>query len=76
MGGVDKVANALSYSQTIEDFGRELRLQSADVKHFRSVLVAVENGDDGAGDINPDAEEVCELPERPAYSDGGALAEA
>ena len=47
LGGVDKVAIALSYSQTIEDFGRELGLQSADVEHFRGVLVAVENGDDG-----------------------------
>ena len=47
MGGVDKVANALSYSQTIEDFGRELRLQRADVEHLRSVFMAVENGDIG-----------------------------
>ena len=47
LGGVDKVAIALSYSQTIEDFGRELRLQSADVEHLRSLLIAVENGDDG-----------------------------
>ena len=47
LGGVDKVAIALSYSQTIEDFGRELRLQSADVEHLRSLLIAVENGDNG-----------------------------
>ena len=45
LGGVDKVAIALSYSQTIEDFGRELGLQSADVRHLRDVLIAVENGD-------------------------------
>ena len=47
LGGVDKVAIALSYSQTIEDFGRELRLQRADVEHLRSVFMAVENGDIG-----------------------------
>merc|ERR1712156_815250 len=47
LGGVDKVAIALSESQTIEDFGRELRLQRADVEHLRSVLMAVENGDIG-----------------------------
>ena len=47
MGGVDKVASALSESQTIEDFARELRLQKADVDHLRGVLVAVEDGDDG-----------------------------
>merc|ERR1711970_1450496 len=45
LGGVDKVAIALSESQTIEDFGRELRLQRADVEHLRSVFMAVENGD-------------------------------
>ena len=47
LGGVDKVAIALSYSQTIDDFGRELGLKKADVEHFRGVLVAVEIGDDG-----------------------------
>merc|ERR1712212_1307225 len=47
LGGVDKVAIALSESQTIEDFGRELRLQRADVEHLRSVFMAVENGDIG-----------------------------
>ena len=41
------MAIALSESQTIEDFGRELRLQSADVRHLRDVLIAVENGDIG-----------------------------
>ena len=47
MGGVDKVASALSESQTIEDFARELQLQKADVDHLRDVLVAVEDDDDG-----------------------------
>ena len=47
LGGVDKVAIALSESQTIEDFERELQLQRADVEHLRSLLIAVENGDDG-----------------------------
>ena len=47
LGGVGNVADALAYSRTIEDFEIELRLQSADVEHFRGVLVAVENGDDG-----------------------------
>ena len=45
LGGVDKVAIALSESPTIEDFERELGLQSADVRHLRDVLIAVENGD-------------------------------
>ena len=47
LGGVDNVAIALSESQTIEDFERELQLQRADVQHLRSLLIAVENGDDG-----------------------------
>ena len=47
LGGVDNVAIALSESQTIEDFARELQLQKADVDHLRGVLVAVEDGDDG-----------------------------
>merc|ERR1719278_1882098 len=47
LGGVDKVAIALSESQTIEDFGRNMKLQRADVEHLRRVFMAVENGDIG-----------------------------
>eukprot|EP00096_Caligus_rogercresseyi_P008822 TRINITY_DN2858_c0_g1_i1.p1 TRINITY_DN2858_c0_g1~~TRINITY_DN2858_c0_g1_i1.p1 ORF type:complete len:198 (-),score=16.53 TRINITY_DN2858_c0_g1_i1:369-962(-) len=45
LGGVDKVAIALSESQTIDDFGDKLNLARSDVDHLRSVFLAVENGD-------------------------------
>ncbi|XP_066587924.1 IDLSRF-like peptide [Prorops nasuta] len=47
LGGVDKVAIALSESQTIEDFGAALHLVRTDLEHLRSVFMAVENGDLG-----------------------------
>ncbi|XP_068153056.1 IDLSRF-like peptide [Drosophila tropicalis] len=47
LGGVEKVAIALSESQTIEDFGAALRLMRSDLEHLRSVFMAVENGDLG-----------------------------
>ncbi|XP_042877393.1 IDLSRF-like peptide [Penaeus japonicus] len=47
LGGVQKVAVALSESQTIDDFGRSLNLMKSDVEHLRSVFMAVENGDIG-----------------------------
>lgn len=47
LGGVDKVAIALSESQTIEDFGAALHLLRSDLEHLRSVFMAVENGDLG-----------------------------
>lgn len=47
LGGVDKVAIALSESQTIEDFGAVLHLMRSDLEHLRSVFMAVENGDLG-----------------------------
>ncbi|KAF5270924.1 hypothetical protein FQR65_LT05391 [Abscondita terminalis] len=47
LGGVDKVAIALSESQTIEDFGAALHLMRSDLEHLRSVFMAVENGDLG-----------------------------
>lgn len=45
LGGVGKVAIALSESQTIEDFGAALHLMRSDVDHLRDVFLAVENGD-------------------------------
>merc|ERR1719244_1440620 len=45
LGGVGKVAIALSESQTIEDFGAALHLMRSDVDHLRDVFMAVENGD-------------------------------
>ncbi|OXU29497.1 hypothetical protein TSAR_010100 [Trichomalopsis sarcophagae] len=47
LGGVNKVAIALSESQTIEDFGAALHLMRSDLEHLRSVFMAVENGDLG-----------------------------
>ncbi|XP_076060742.1 prohormone-4 isoform X2 [Oratosquilla oratoria] len=47
LGGVQEVAVALSESQTIDDFGRSLKLMREDVDHLRSVFMAVENGDIG-----------------------------
>ncbi|XP_058802516.1 prohormone-4 [Phymastichus coffea] len=47
LGGVNKVAIALSESQTIEDFGAALHLMRSDLEHLRSVFMAVENGDIG-----------------------------
>lgn len=47
LGGVDNVAIALSESETIDSFGAQLRLDYSDIEHFRSVLMAVENGDLG-----------------------------
>jgi len=47
LGGVDNVAIALSESQTIDEFGGQLNLDYSDREHFRSVLMAVENGDLG-----------------------------
>ena len=34
-------------SQTIDEFGHQLRLDHSDVEHLRSVFMAVENGDLG-----------------------------
>jgi len=45
LGGVERVAIALSESQTLGDFGAALRLMRSDVEHLRSVFVAVHNGD-------------------------------
>jgi len=47
LGGVRKVAIALSQSQTIDEFGDVLHLEKSDVDHLRSVFMAVENGDIG-----------------------------
>lgn len=47
LGGVRKVAIALSQSQTIDEFGEVLHLEKNDVDHLRSVFMAVENGDIG-----------------------------
>ncbi|KAK8396106.1 hypothetical protein O3P69_005307 [Scylla paramamosain] len=47
LGGVQKVAIALSESQTIDEFGDALHLLRPDVEHLRSVFMAVENGDIG-----------------------------
>jgi len=45
LGGVERVAIALSESQTLGDFGAALRLMRSDVEHLRSVFLAVHNGD-------------------------------
>lgn len=47
LGGVEKVAIALSESQTIDDFGAALNLMRSDIDHLRSVFLAVEHGDLG-----------------------------
>lgn len=45
LGGVQKVAVALSESETIEDFGKALHLMRNDLEHLKNVFVAVESGD-------------------------------
>ncbi|XP_067120049.1 IDLSRF-like peptide [Centruroides vittatus] len=45
LGGVQKVAIALSESETLDDFGTALHLMRTDLEHLRSVLTAVESGD-------------------------------
>ncbi|XP_076321866.1 IDLSRF-like peptide [Tachypleus tridentatus] len=45
LGGVEKVAIALSESDTIEDFGKILNLMRSDLEHLRHVFMAVETGD-------------------------------
>lgn len=45
LGGVQKVAIALSESETLEDFGKVLHLMRSDLEHLRTVLMAVESGD-------------------------------
>lgn len=44
VGGLEKVAIALSESKTVDDFGRVLHLLTSDVDHMRNVLSAVEEG--------------------------------
>nr|CAG4638752.1 EOG090X0E3B [Cyclestheria hislopi] len=45
LGGVERVAIAISESQTIGDFGTALHLMRSDLEHLRSIFVAVQNGD-------------------------------
>lgn len=45
LGGVERVAIALSESQTIGDFGAALRLMRSDLEHLRSIFVGVQAGD-------------------------------
>jgi len=45
MGGVQRVAIALSETQTIEDFSRALHLMRADMEHLRNVFKATQDGD-------------------------------
>lgn len=45
LGGVQKVAVALSEGETLEDFGKALHLMRSDLEHLRSVFMAVESGD-------------------------------
>uniref|UniRef100_A0A1W7RA97 Low Density Lipoprotein Receptor n=1 Tax=Hadrurus spadix TaxID=141984 RepID=A0A1W7RA97_9SCOR len=45
LGGVQKVAIALSESETLEDFGAALHLMRSDLDHLRNVFTAVESGD-------------------------------
>nr|CAG4649706.1 EOG090X0E3B [Scapholeberis mucronata] len=45
LGGVERVAIALSESQTIGDFGAALRLMRSDLEHLRSIFVGVRSGD-------------------------------
>nr|CAG4641225.1 EOG090X0E3B [Eulimnadia texana] len=47
LGGVERVAIALSESQTIADFGAALHLMRTDLDHLKAVFVAVQNGDLG-----------------------------
>ncbi|KAF8778619.1 IDLSRF-like peptide isoform X1 [Argiope bruennichi] len=45
LGGVNKVAVALSESETLDDFGKALHLMRSDLEHLRNVFMAVETGD-------------------------------
>lgn len=45
LGGANKVAVALSESETLEDFGKALHLMRSDLEHLRNVFTAVESGD-------------------------------
>ncbi|XP_074597561.1 IDLSRF-like peptide [Brevipalpus obovatus] len=45
LGGVEKVAQALSENETLEDFARVLGLGMDDQERLRRVFYAVENGD-------------------------------
>nr|CAG4647424.1 EOG090X0E3B [Megafenestra aurita] len=45
LGGVERVAIALSESQTIGDFGSALRLMRSDLEHLRSIFAGVQAGD-------------------------------
>jgi len=45
LGGPQKVAIALSESETLEDFGKALHLMRGDLEHLRNVFMAVETGD-------------------------------
>ncbi|KAF8784946.1 IDLSRF-like peptide like protein [Argiope bruennichi] len=45
LGGMQKVAIALSESETLEDFGKALHLMRSDLEHLRNVFMAVETGD-------------------------------
>nr|CAG4651349.1 EOG090X0E3B [Simocephalus serrulatus] len=45
LGGVERVAIALSESQTIGDFGSALRLMRSDLEHLRSIFTGVQAGD-------------------------------
>merc|ERR1712192_216851 len=47
LGGVDKVAIALSESQTIEEFCRAVGLSWPDQQHLREVFLSVDRGDLG-----------------------------
>ncbi|OQR79488.1 prohormone-4-like [Tropilaelaps mercedesae] len=45
LGGVQRVAVALSESETLDDFGKALHLMRGDLEHLRNVFMAVETGD-------------------------------
>ncbi|XP_046651980.1 IDLSRF-like peptide [Daphnia pulicaria] len=45
LGGVERVAIALSESQTIGDFGSALRLMRSDLEHLRSIFAGIQSGD-------------------------------
>lgn len=45
LGGVERVAIALSESQTIGDFGAALHLMRNDLQHLRSIFAGVQEGD-------------------------------
>ncbi|XP_076312662.1 prohormone-4-like [Tachypleus tridentatus] len=47
LGGIQKVAIALSESETLEDFGKALHLMRTDLDHLRNVFMAVETDDMG-----------------------------